>query len=119
MEVKRGKKAFEVINVNGVDVLHRQCSCCGEVKSIDNFCKQSTGVHGIRPICNSCKRIDDRNYQRKNHKKINENNRRWLSKNADKKKAINDSYCDRLKRLRDGDKTVTFRKYPKTRLKLG
>ena len=118
MNIRRGKKAFQVINVNGVDVLHRQCSCCGEVKSIDNFCKQSTGAHGVRTICNSCKRIDDRAYQRKAHKKINENNRRWRS-NPEKLKAINDSYFDRLKRLKDGDKTIAFRKYPKTRLKLG
>ena len=52
------------------ELKERECSCCHEIKSFDNFFINSTRSFGITETCKFCKSIVDREYREKNPDKI-------------------------------------------------
>lgn len=69
----------------------KQCSCCGEIKSINNFYKQSDRKIGIRSRCKDCCK---KHPYKRNKEKSHITRKKWELKNPDKISAQNKKHRD-------------------------
>lgn len=69
-------------------VKHKKCAKCGEVKPLDEFCKDACGKYGKKSNCRPCARAATRKWQKANPEKMREQNRRWRAANPEKCKVI-------------------------------
>ena len=112
MGTKHREKVFSVREIDGIKVLHRLCTgICGEIKPVKEFYKSKIGANGIKPQCKTCKKKEDRSYQRANSAEINANNLRWRTKNPEKYRECVASWQERDKKRKSGDTSVLFGKY--------
>jgi hypothetical protein len=81
-EKRRGKKSLWYENAEG-EIVAKQCSKCGEIKTVYEYVKGSTGIGGRKSECKVCAK----NYREYNQERINqyrEDNRELLSEYARK-----------------------------------
>jgi len=62
-------------------VNRRICTVCNIEKHFDEFGNSKKGKWGKREFCKDCKRIKDREYERKNPDKMTAKHDRWAKKN--------------------------------------
>lgn len=78
------------IILKGSQRTHNKCRCCGQIKTIDNFCIDKRNSCGHNTLCKECKRKQDSEYHAKIMsdpiKRIEENKKRseWKKNNPDK-----------------------------------
>lgn len=66
----------------------KKCSKCGEVKPLDEFCKDRWNKDGRKSNCRECAKAMTRKWRKANPEKTREQNRRWRAANPEKCKVI-------------------------------
>lgn len=62
----------------------KRCSKCKTLKNFSEFSKHKDHYDGLASTCKKCKQKQDREYYKKNKKKVLRNVRKWASENRDK-----------------------------------
>jgi hypothetical protein len=64
-------------------IISKKCSECGEIKLLSDFNKRKGSKDGFRSDCRSCRKKKNKEYYRKNSKKISAKNKKYRLNNLE------------------------------------
>lgn len=81
--MSRGKKLYREYDEDG-NLIKKECSKCGEIKTVDCFHKNNQTIDGFRCFCKNCTNKSNRQSYENNKDKRVEYSKQYRTKNKDK-----------------------------------
>lgn len=81
---ERPKNILIETNNEGLKIIKKSCTVCGEFKDLNNFNKSAKHSYGKSPSCKECESKRQREYYSKNKDKVKEKHHQYYQKNRDK-----------------------------------